>query len=74
MVINPLENLFDIGDNYDEVRGRSLEMSTHKPRFPLILLSECNKEYHIQVKRESDRIVEDEPVNSISSICIRYVT
>ena len=74
MVIDPLENLFDIGDNYDEVRGRSLEMSAHKPRSSSISSSKCDEEYHIQVKRESDRMVEDEPVNSIGSICIKYAT
>jgi len=73
MVIDPLENLFDIGDNYDEVRDCSFKMSAHKPRFLSILLSECDKEYHIQVKKESNRMVEDEPVNSIGSICIKYV-
>ena len=74
MVIDPLENLFDIGDNYDEVRGRSLEMSAHKPRSSSISSSKCDEEYHIQVKRESDRMVEDESVNSIGSICIKYAT
>ena len=47
MVINLLENLFDIGDNYDEVRGRSLEISAHKPRSLSILPSKCDKEYYI---------------------------
>jgi len=74
MVINPLENLFDIGDNYDEVRGCSLEMSAHKPRSLSILLSKCDKECYIPVKRESDRMVENELVNFIGSICIKCVT
>jgi len=74
MVIDLLENLFDIGENYDKVRDRSLEMSAYKPRFPSISSSKYDEEYHIQVKRESNRIVEDEPVNSIGSICIEYVT
>jgi len=47
MVINLLENLFDIGDNYDEVRGRSLEISAYKPRSLSILPSKCDKEYYI---------------------------
>jgi len=74
MVIDLLENLFDIGDNYDEIRDRSLEMSIYKPRSSSILSSKCNKEYHIQVKRESDKMVKNKPINSIGSICIKYMT
>ena len=47
MVIDPLENLFDICENYDKVRGCSLEMSAYKPRFSSISSSECDEEYHI---------------------------
>ena len=47
IVIDPLENLFDIGDNCDKVRGHSLEISTHKPRFLSILLSNYDEEYYI---------------------------
>jgi len=57
IVIDFLEDLFDIGDNYDEIRGCSLKISVHKPRSPLISSSKCDKEYHIQVKRESNRMV-----------------
>ena len=62
MVVDLLDNLFDIGNNYDEVRDHSLEMSIHKLRSFSILLSKCDKEYHICVKRESDRMDKDEPV------------
>ena len=72
MVVNPLDNLFDIDNNYDEVRGCLLEMSAHRPRSPLILSSEYNEEYHIHVKRESNKVDENEPVNSIGSISIKY--
>ena len=74
MVIDPLDNLFDISNNYDEVRGCSLDVSIHRPRSPSISLSEGGKEYHICVQRESDRMDKDEPVNSIGSICVEYVT
>ena len=72
MVVNLLDNLFDIGNNYNKVRSHSLEMSAHRSRFPLILSSECNEEYHIHVKRESNKVDENEPVNSIGSISIKY--
>ena len=68
MVINSLDNLFDIGNNFDEVRGRSLALSMYKPRFPSISSSECSKDYHIHAKRKSNRMDKDKPVNSISSI------
>ena len=47
MVVNPLDNLFDIGKNFNEVRGCSLVLSTHRPRSPSISSSDCNKEYHV---------------------------
>jgi len=37
-------------------------------------LSKCNEEYHICVKRESDRIDEDKPITSVGSIQIEYVS
>ena len=47
MVVDPLDNLFDIGDNFDEVRGRSLALSAHRPRSPSISSSDCDEEYHV---------------------------
>ncbi len=41
IVVNPLDNLFDIGNNFDEVRSCSLALSVHKPRSPSISLSKC---------------------------------
>ena len=72
MVVNPLDNLFNICDNYNEMRGRSLALSMHKPRSPLISSSKCSEEYHVYIKRESNRMDEDESVNSISSIQVKY--
>jgi len=65
MVIDPMDNLFDIGNSFDNERGRSLSLSMHKPRLPSISSSECSEEYHVHVKRISDRMDEDEPVGSI---------
>jgi len=74
MVVNPIGTLFDLDNNYDEVRGRSLDLSIHRPRSPSMLLSKCDKEYYICVKQESDRMVEDKPVNSLGSFSLEYVT
>jgi len=74
MVVDPLDNLFDIGDNFDKVRGCSLALSAHRPRSPSISLSKCDKEYHIHVKRDSDKMEEDEPVTSVSSIQVEYTS
>jgi len=74
MVVDPLDNLFDIGDNFDEVRGYSLALSIHRPRSLSISLSDCDEEYQVWVKRESDRVDEDKPITSVSSIQIEYAT
>jgi len=74
MDVNPLDNFFDIGNNFDEMRSCSLALSAHRPRFPSLFLSNCKEEYHIRVKRESDRMDEDNPVTSGGSIQIEYIT
>ena len=72
IVVDPLDNLYNIGNSFEEGRGRSLSLSMHKPRFLSISLSEYSKEYYIRVKRKSNRIDEDEPVTSIGSIKVEY--
>ena len=76
MDTNPIEAMFDLDNNLDEVRGRSLDLSIHRPRSPSPSLSssECEEEYHIRVKRESDRMDKDEPVNSSSNFSLEYAT
>jgi len=74
MVIDPEDNIYDIGEGFEERRGHSLSFSIHKPRSPSISLSECSEDYHVHVKRMSDRMDEDEPVNSIGSIKVEYVS
>jgi len=32
MVVDPLDNLFDIGNNFDEIRDHFLALSVHRPR------------------------------------------
>ena len=64
IVVGPIGAMFGLDYNYNEIRGCSLDMSIHRPRSSLMSLSECNKEYHIHIKCESDRMVEDKPVNS----------
>ena len=68
MVVNPLDNLFDINNKFDKMRDCSLALSTHKSKSLLISLSECSEKYYVYVKKESNKIDEDEPVTSISSI------
>jgi len=72
MNVNPLDNLFDVGNSFEEGRGRSLLLSMHKPRFPSISSSEYSEEYHIHVKRDSDRMDEDKPIGSIGNIEVEY--
>ena len=74
MVVDSLDNLFNIGNNFNKVRGCSLVLSTYRPRSLSISSSECGEEYYVWVKRESNRINEDKPITSIGSIQIEYVT
>jgi len=74
IVVDPFDNFLGIGDKFDEMRGRSLVLSAHRPRFPPISLSEYDEKYYICVKRDSDRMEEDEPVASISSIQVKYTS
>jgi len=66
--------MFDLDNNLDEVKGHSLDMSIHRPRSPSLLSSKYEKEYHIQVKQESNRMDEDVPVNSSSNFSLEYAT
>ena len=74
MVVNPLDNLYDIGNGFKERRGCSLLLSIHKPRSLSISSSKCSEEYHICVKRESNRMNKDKPVTSIGSNKVKYVS
>jgi len=73
IVIDPLDNLLDIGNSFDSKRGRSLSLSMHKPRLPSISSSKCSEEYHVHVKRRSNRMDKDEPVRTIDSIKLEYM-
>ena len=74
MDTNPIEAIFNLDNNLKVMRGRSLDMSIHRPRSLLLLLSECEEEYHIQVKRESNRIDEDDPTISSNNFSLEYTT
>ena len=74
MVINSVDNIFNIGDSFKAEKGCSLSLSIYKPRSSSISSSERSEDYHIRVKKDSDRIDEDKPVSSIGSIKIEYVS
>jgi len=74
MVFDPDNNIYDIGEGFEEGRGRSLSSSIHKPRSPSISSSDCSEDYHVRVQRRSDRMDEDEPANSIGSINVEYAS
>ena len=74
MVTNPIRAMFNLNNNLDKVRGCSLDASTYRPRSLSILLSENEEEYHVCVQCESDRMDEDEPVNSLGSVDMEYMT
>jgi len=74
MVIDLMDNLFNIGNSFDNERGCSLSLSMHKPRLSSISSSECSEEYHIHVKNISNRMDKDEPVRFIDSIKLEYMS
>ena len=74
MVFEPLDNLLSLDNKFDEVRGCLLALSAHRPRSPSMSSSECNEEYHMCIKRDSDRMNEDEPVVSVDSIQVEYTS
>jgi len=74
MVIDPEDNIYNIGNGFEEGRGHSLLLSMYKPRSLLISSSEYSEDYHVHIKRDSDRIDKDEPVSSIGSIKIEFAS
>ena len=74
MSVDPEDNLFNIGNSFEDGRGYSLSLSMHKPRSSSISSSKCSEEYHICVKRDSDRMDEDEPIGSIGNIEVEYAS
>ena len=74
METNSFEAMFDLEHNLDEVRGRSLDMSIHRPRSPSLSSSESREKYHIQVKWESDRMDKDKPAIPSSNLSLEYKT
>ena len=68
MVNDPIEDLFMKNcDNYDKVRGCTLVSSTHHPRTLFLSLSNSKEDYITRFQRESDRMVEDDPIASTDS-------
>ena len=74
MVVDPLDNLYNIGNSFKKERGHLLSLSMHKSRSLSISSSKCSEEYYIHVKRESNRMNKDEPITSIGSIKVEYVS
>ena len=78
MNFDSISTMFKLDHNDNKVRSYSLDVSIHRSRSPSMSSSKCDKEYHIHIQRESDRMVEDnndtKPANSISSIRLEYVT
>ena len=73
MVIDSLDNLLDISNSFNSERGYSLLLSMHKPRLPSISSSKCSEEYHVHVKRRSNRMDKNEPVGTSNSIKLEYI-
>ena len=67
----------DSGNNFfidNKMRGYSLALSVYKLRTSSMSSSKCDEEYHIYIKRNSNRMEKDKPVTSIDSIQIEYIS
>ena len=74
MDTNSIKAMFDLDNNLEVVRGHSLDMNIHRPRSPSHLLNKSEKEYHIQVKQESNRMDKDDPATSSNDFSLEYMT
>ena len=78
MDVDSVSTMFELDYIDNKMRGHSLDASIHRPRSLSISSSECDKEYHIRIQRESEKMVKDnnniELANSISSIRLKYGT
>ena len=75
MVIDLVDDLFKGNcDNYDKVRGCFLVSSMYCLRTLSLFSSHCDEDYAIRVQRESDRMVKNDPVTSINSLQLEYMS
>jgi len=63
MTSDIVNNILKSGyDNYDKVRGRIMTSNIYSPGASSMFSSKCNEEYTTRVQRESNNIVEDNPI------------
>ena len=74
MVIDLEDNIYNIGNSFEEKRGHSLSFSMHKPRSPSISSSKCSEDYHVRIKRNNNKMDKYEPISSIGSVKVEYVS
>ena len=72
MVTNSIGAIFNLNNNFDKVRGRSLDASAYKPKSPSVLSSKSKEVYYTRIQQESDRMDEDEPDSSPGSVKLKY--
>ena len=75
MDANPFDTFFEnISDNFDEVRGHSLVLSTYSPRTPLMSSSNCEEDYATRIEKQNDRMDKDKPIVPSNSVQLKYMT
>jgi len=73
MIIDSANDFFKKNcDIHDKVRGCSLVHCTYCPRTLFLSSSKCDKDYATRVQRESNRMVEDNPVALSDSPLLEY--
>ena len=76
MAVDSVKAMFDLNNNYNEVRGCSLDMSIYRSRSLSLslLVSECEEEYHVCIQQESDKMNKDKLINSSDNFELEYTT
>ena len=74
MIIDLKDNIFNISNTFEERRSHSLLFSMHKPRSSSISSSKCSEDYHVHVKRDSNKMDKDESISFIGSIKVEYMS
>jgi len=74
MIIDLKDNIFNISNTFEERRSHSLLFSMHKPRSSSISSSKYSEDYHVHVKRDSNKMDKDESISFIGSIKVEYMS
>ena len=76
MVFDSVKAMFNLNNNFNEIRDYSLDLSIYRPRLLSLSLSvsKCDEEYHVCIQRESDKIIKDKSIILSNNFELEYMT